>query len=377
MLGIIIAVTKTTGHNALSQILSAFSPYITGLLAIVVLLRVLTAFKPKSKRSRRHKQRRQLSQQEVEILRQKREQRAKAKVLNARIKGVSAIFYGIVVIGCVCLLFNVSQAIRPLVERVAYIAVPVSLILILVGIIRIVFAGKKGRVGEIIISARLRSGLPKEEYEVIDDVYLPMGGGTTQVDHIVVSRYGVFVIETKNYTGWIFANGDSPNWTQIIYRGKSTFQNPSRQNYRHICAISENLGLPKEYIHGVVVFTGDCKFKTQMPVGVVYSRDAVDYIRSFSSPILKGKEVAEISEAIKLWNASVTHEQRASHVDNLRKTHSAPNTHDPQTKASNPVCPRCGRPMVIRTNRKTGEQFWGCSAYPSCRGIIQQDRCAL
>lgn len=370
MFGIIIAVSKTAGHDLLSQILSAWGPYIIGLFAITVFLRVLAAFKPKRKRSRRHKQRRRLSQEEVEILRQKREQRAKSKMLNTRMKGVRNIFYGVIVIGVVCLLYGAFQPIRPFVGKVAYLAVPVSLIVILVEIVRLFFADKKGKIGEIIVTTRLRSGLPKEEYEVIDDIYLPVEGGTTQVDHIVVSRYGVFVVETKNYTGWIFAKGDSPKWTQTIYHGKNTFQNSSRQNYKHICAISENLNLPKEYIHGVVAFTGDCEFKTSMPAGVVYSRKAADYIRSFSAPILKDKEVAEISEAIKLWNASVTPKQRASHVDNLRKNHSAPNTHNPQTQTSDPVCPRCGRPMVLRTNRKTGEQFWGCSAFPSCRGII-------
>ncbi len=277
------------------------------------------------------------------------------------------------------LLSQILSAHWPKIIGVAFVVIALP---VLSAVIKMLKPGWKGKAGERVVSTRLRSGLPKKEYEVIDDVYLPVEGGTTQVDHIVVSRYGVFVVETKNYTGWIFANGDSPKWTQTIYHEKNTFQNPSRQNYKHICAMSENLGLPKEYIHGVVAFTGDCEFKTPMPAGVVYSRKAADYIRSFSAPILKDKEVAEISEAIKLWNSSVSSEQRASHVSNLRKAHPNPNTLNPptqtphpntlnpQTQTPSPTCPRCGRPMVLRTNRKTGDQFWGCSAYPSCRGII-------
>ena len=180
----------------------------------------------------------------------------------------------------------------------------------------------KGKVGELIVMTRLRKGLPEDEYEILNNIYLPTENGTTtQVDHVVVSRFGVFVVETKNYSGWIFADASSKVWTQTIYRTKSTFQNPIRQNYRHVCAIAENLGLPKDYIRGVVAFTGDCEFKTPMPEGVVYSRRLADYIKSFSDPILKDGEKEEILEALREWDASVTPEQRAAHVDNLRQRH--------------------------------------------------------
>jgi len=38
-----------------------------------------------------------------------------------------------------------------------------------------------------------------------------------------------------------------------------------------------------------------------------------------------------------------------------------------------PPCPECGKPMVLRTAQKgknTGKQFWGCSAYPDCKGLL-------
>lgn len=179
----------------------------------------------------------------------------------------------------------------------------------------------KGKIGEAIVSGRLRKNLPEEEYTVIDDVYLPIDGGTTQIDHLVVSRFGVFVVETKNYTGWIYADGKSKVWTQVVFRQKHTLQNPIRQNYLHVCTIADLLGVPKEILVGVVAFTGDCEFKTPMPEGVVYSRKLAKYIREFDRPILKDKEVAEIIEAIKEWQASVSPEQRKQHVVNLKKRH--------------------------------------------------------
>src|SRR5574344_1061965 len=144
---------------------------------------------------------------------------------------------------------------------VSFIATIIFLRLILLG---------KGKIGEINVANRLKK-LPKEDYWIINDLMLKFGNWTTQIDHVVVSRYGVFVIETKNYTGWIFASADAKVWTQTIYKEKNTFQNPLHQNYRHICAISDNLNVPKEAMTGIVAFTGDCEFKTEMPENVVFS----------------------------------------------------------------------------------------------------------
>ena len=205
---------------------------------------------------------------------------------------------------------------------VMFIWIVVGLLLSVLSAIRIYVFFSKGKIGELLIMTRLRKGLPKSEYDILSNIYLPIGeGATTQIDHVVVSRFGVFVVETKNYSGWIFADAASKVWTQTIYNTKNTFQNPIRQNYRHVCAIVDNLGLPKEYIRGVVAFTGDCEFKTPMPEGVIYSRKLVDYIKSFNSPILKEREKTEIGLVLREWDASVTPQQRASHVDNLRQRH--------------------------------------------------------
>ena len=205
---------------------------------------------------------------------------------------------------------------------VMFVWICVGLLLIVLSSISYFVTYNKGKMGELLVMSRLRKGLPAGEYEILNNIYLPLGdGGTTQIDHVVVSRFGVFVVETKNYTGWIFADASSKVWTQTIYHEKNVFQNPIRQNYCHICAIADNLGLPKEYIRGVVAFTGDCEFKTPMPEGVVYSRGLADYIKSFVSPILKESEKDEILAVLREWDSSVTPEQRASHVENLRHRH--------------------------------------------------------
>lgn len=223
----------------------------------------------------------------------------------------------------------------------------------------------KGAFGEWLVSRMLKGGLPETDYIVLNDVYLPLPDGTTtQIDHIVVSRYGIFAVETKNYSGWIFADANSKVWTQTIYRKKSTFQNPMRQNYRHICAIADNLGIDKSYVNGVVVFIGGSTFKTERPEGVVYAGGVAKYIRSVSEPILKDEQVHEIVSAILEWQSTLSRKQIASHVDMLKRSHQAARESD------SPVCPRCGAPMVLRTARATDKRFFGCSNYPNCRGIV-------
>ena len=223
---------------------------------------------------------------------------------------------------------------------------------------------QKGKRGEKLVAGRLRKGLP-DEYRILNDIYLPLPDGTTtQFDHIVVSQYGVFVVETKTYSGWIFGDEKSKEWTQSIYRKKSRFQNPMRQNYKHICALADNLGIDKSYFIGVVAFTGDCTFKTEMPDGVVYSRRAVEYIRSHNKPTIKASQVDELANAIAEWQGTVGEERKSSHVANLKKRHSSVREGD------TPLCPYCGGEMALRKRKGDGKLFYGCKSYPKCRCIV-------
>jgi len=142
-------------------------------------------------------------------------------------------------------------------------------------------------VGESAVRRYLLRSFPNSEYHLMNNITLPIEDGTTQVDHILVSRYGIFVIETKHYTGWIFGDEKSKIWTQVIYNFKSKFQNPIRQNYKHILSISKILDfIPQDNIHSIVVFTGDARFKTKCPRGVVGIHDLSNYIRQFEEVVL-------------------------------------------------------------------------------------------
>ena len=130
------------------------------------------------------------------------------------------------------------------------------------------------------------------------NVTLPTENGTTQIDHIIVSRFGVFVVETKNMKGWIFGSPSQKIWTQKIYKRTSKFQNPLHQNYKHTKKLEALLGLNDQKIYSVIVFIGDSTFKTEMPENVIYGGGYLRYIKSKKQQVLTDSEVKEIMSKI-------------------------------------------------------------------------------
>lgn len=179
----------------------------------------------------------------------------------------------------------------------------------------------KGWVGESLVSSKAGARLPPVEYHAFDNVTLPDGGGTTQIDHLYVSRYGVFVVETKNMAGWIFGDENQAQWTQTIYRRKSRFQNPIRQNYKHIKVLEALLGIPVSRLHSVIVFTGDSTFKTPMPPYVCTLANFTDYILSFRRPVLSDAEVSDIRRKIEKARLAANGATRGAHIERLRNRH--------------------------------------------------------
>lgn len=69
---------------------------------------------------------------------------------------------------------------------------------------------------EALLSGVVQKNFGPPDYHLMNHVTLRLKDGTTQIDHILVTRFGVFVIETKDYKGWIFANAKQANWTQVL-----------------------------------------------------------------------------------------------------------------------------------------------------------------
>lgn len=181
----------------------------------------------------------------------------------------------------------------------------------------------KGEIGEDLVSTTLRQRLDGSAYRVFDDLYLPRadGRGTTQVDHVVVSKFGVFVIETKNYTGWIFGREKDRQWTQQIYKHRYRFQNPLHQNLLHVAAVSRYLGLEREMIHPLVYFAGSSEFKTPLPENVI-DQGLVSYFDRFEAVLLGEERVEAVCLVLADLDARLDRMQVGrEHVAGLRELH--------------------------------------------------------
>jgi restriction system protein len=223
----------------------------------------------------------------------------------------------------------------------------------------------KGVAGEFIVNISAKMMLNKDEYHLIKNVTLPTEDGTTQIDHIIVSKYGIFVVETKNMKGWIFGNSNQNTWTQKIYKHSNRFQNPLNQNYKHVKTIESLLGLNDQQVHSVVVFVGDSTFKTELPENVTYGGGYIRFIKSKKQPVLAKSEVDEIVRKIEEGRLTPSFKTNREHVKHVK--------HIVSEKKTGNTCPKCGSPMVLRetkSGQNAGKQFWGCSKFPQCRGIV-------
>lgn len=194
-------------------------------------------------------------------------------------------------------------------------------------------------------------------YRRFHDVIIPASNGTTQIDHLLVSPYGLFIVETKNIKGWIFGSESQAKWTQSLYGKNYSFQNPIRQTFRQKKILSEYLGLDESAIHTVIYFVGDCKFKTHLPANVINSGIG-RYIKQFINRILSPEEIHRIVRTLE-QHVSESSLTTRDHVRSLRERHS-----------STTICPKCGSNLVERTAKKgpnAGSKFLGCENYPRCR----------
>lgn len=218
----------------------------------------------------------------------------------------------------------------------------------------------KGLVGEKKVVGKLGKLIKElEGARIFHNVVVKTPDGSTQIDHLVLSTCGIFVIETKNMTGWIFGDERQRLWTQVIYSKKSRFQNPIHQNYKHVKAVQSLLSVDLRIVFNIVVFVGDEKFKTEMPENVVKISGLLSYIRSHNQTLISKADVDSYASLI----VSTTSDNSVSdkeHVENVRNNR------------KNPLCPKCGSPMILRTVQKgsyKGSRFWGCSTFPACRAI--------
>ncbi len=226
---------------------------------------------------------------------------------------------------------------------------------------------------EYFVSAKLRR-FESSGGRVISNCYLRKDdGGTTEIDSILILKSGLYVIECKDFSGWIFGSDSDEFWTQTLPSGwngdpaRNQFYDPVWQNRNHIKCIRRKLPAYRNVpMRNIVVFGDD---STLMDVTIssdawvvrdAFFLETIEEIESNSAEVIGGKDIERIYDILKN-DVPVTDEVRRSHIAEVE--------HIKEQKAfeknyRGDTCPRCGASLV-RRNGPYGA-FYACPGYPGC-----------
>lgn len=196
--------------------------------------------------------------------------------------------------------------------------------------------------------------------KTLHNIYLDKNGSTTEIDVIALTEKGIFVLESKNYSGWIFGSYESTKWTQSFPNGEKTqFYNPVKQNESHIKTLSKNLEISSNCIFSYIVFSNRCELKKIPP-----NTDHISIIQrnqllwKMMYELKNGRTYFVKNEIDCLYNKLYPLTQKnffekQQHIEEVRKIQSGN------------ICPFCKKELVLR-HGKFGD-FYGCSGYPNCK----------
>ena len=243
----------------------------------------------------------------------------------------------------------------------AVIAIIIAIIVITVSFSSII--GKKtyslesrGEHGENCVAQILGDTIRGEQYVINDLLFQNENGQSCQIDHIYINKFGIWVIETKNYAGNIYGQEKQREWTQVLAYGneKNKFYNPIKQNATHIYHLSNYLKVKNVFIN-VVVFLSHANI-THIVSNNVYTIYELHTIKNKTTDITLSIDKMEYyyNKLLELKNNETI--TKNEHIENIYKK---------QQQIQQGICPRCGGKLVLR-NGKNG-QFYGCSNFPNCK----------
>lgn len=185
-------------------------------------------------------------------------------------------------------------------------------------------------------------------------------GKSRQIDHIAITEYGVFVIETKNYSGYISGKENLEEWTQYLGGKKYPLKNPIYQNYGHYKIVKNVIFDEKIYIEPIVIFIDGCKVNVATHNKVMFASMIVKYIQR-KPKVLSQSKINELYDII-MENRITNEEAIQNHDFNVKKY-----IEYKDKIVNSGICPRCESKLVLR-NSKNGS-FYECSSFPKCRFI--------
>lgn len=213
-----------------------------------------------------------------------------------------------------------------------------------------------GMFGEFWVKKELKK--LSSEYLVFNNVLIKTNDENThQIDHIIVSNYGIFVVETKQYNGFIIGNEYDKKWIVKAGNKKYYMNNPLRQNYGHIMSLVEILDLPIDKFISLICISSNAKVKVKSDK-IVRPYDILSKIYEYKTVIID--DSVGIYEKIKTFNIDGFKEKRRhnSYVKKIKR--------DKEKKFIN-ICPRCGEKLKYKKNKYS--LFMRCSNYSKCKFI--------
>lgn len=173
-----------------------------------------------------------------------------------------------------------------------------------------------GKQGEAKVKKMLKRTKSAKK-RILNNVILQVEyGNTTQIDHILINEYGIFVIETKNYKGVVYGAEGKNHWQQYLKKKSFTFYNPIKQNENHIQHLKEIFGQKYPY-YSIIVFVGDTVKKIDSDI--VFSLSELEfYLDSFKEEIISAKDIQSLYRAIR---STQKHKRKMNrlHVRNMKK----------------------------------------------------------
>ena len=164
-----------------------------------------------------------------------------------------------------------------------------------------------------------------EKGKILRNVYLPKyNGETSEVDVVFITQKGIFVFESKNYSGWIFGNERNEYWTVTLPNEKNQFYNPVMQNRTHLKWMKEFVGedIP---LFSIIVFSERCELKkvtTYSDDVKVIKRDSIfETIRDFwnkSPDMVSDEKIEELYARLK-ERTEVDKATKEAHVENIER----------------------------------------------------------
>lgn len=161
--------------------------------------------------------------------------------------------------------------------------------------------------------------------KILRNLYIPYNGGTSEIDLIMLTEFGIYVIESKNYSGWIFGNENNKNWTVSYNRNtKEKLYNPIWQNNTHIKALTNYLQITDNGINSLIIFGGGAELK-KVPQNIPTRQIIYDYqiIDMFDYEITKPK-IFTVDYIEKLYSlleptTHVTEDVRQQHIADVQR----------------------------------------------------------